>query len=176
MKILIILILTFAFAELYSQNDTLIWSSATCLTADDFKAEAMDFSGLSGEAYCVTLANFERLPGEENVSFKVVPVFHRDKSWLSKKTNKTNVLLFFQSMFNLYELHARLLRKKLSNTVFDEDPNPIFQKLYSESMSELMDHFNNFKRVTKMGIDIKTLKLESEKIKLQLLELEQFKR
>ncbi|MBN2215472.1 MAG: hypothetical protein JW723_14660 [Bacteroidales bacterium] len=56
-------------------------------------------------------------------------------------------------MFDLYEVHARKLRKELSETRFGIDPNPLFQSKYNNAMNALTNEFNEFRKQTKMGTD-----------------------
>jgi len=75
-------------------------------------------------------------------------------------------------MFNLYELHARELRKELSEADFGKDINSVFQEKHNTSMTALSDEFNEFRNDTRMGQDKGALLRWDKKIKddLKLLE------
>jgi hypothetical protein len=156
-------------------NDTIHWDENRKLRIEDFKGEPMTFTGLGGEAFCINYAYFERPSLLTKTMFHVIPVFDRTKSWLTTQTDK-NCLLYFQVMFNLYELHARKLRKDLSEQKFGMNPNDLFQSMYNNSMTNLTNEYNNFRKETKMGLDIEALKLWDKKVYEQLDEFAAYKK
>ena len=156
-------------------NDTLHWNENRELAMSDFKGETLEFTGLMGEAFCMMTANFERPTVFSKTTFKVYAIFDKKKSWVSLKEKDDNVLFYFQVMFNLYELHARELRKDLSETRFGLDPNSVFQEKYNASMTELTNDFNEFRKDTKMGLDNNALMTWNKKVHDSLKILENYK-
>jgi len=178
MKWLFIPILTllcsFVEAQSLSSMDTLQWRSSRPLTWEDFKGEPIDGIGLTGEVFCMNIANFERANAFQKVRFKVFPIFDRPKSWINNDMKSADALRYFQVIFNLYEVHARHLRKELSVTKFGADPNPVFQEKYNTSMALLMEEFNQFRKDTKMGVDKNALIAWETKVDGELKSLEAF--
>jgi len=149
-----IIILAFqTFAQSNHPNDTLHWNENRTLSWDDFKGEPLDYTGFQGEAFCMNVANFERRHAFSKTTFTVTAVFDRTKSWFNPEARTDIGLLYFQVMFDLYELHARKLRKELSETKFGKDPNPVFQEKYNNSMTALTNEYNEFRKDTKLGKD-----------------------
>ena len=158
------------FAQSNQPNDTLHWNENRKLSWDDFKGEPLDYTGFQGEAFCMNLANYERPNAFSKTTFKVTAVFDRTKSWVNPKAKTDLGLLYFQVMFDLFELHARELIKELSEANLGNDPNTIFQEKYNNSMTALTNEFNEFRKDTKLGQDSNALtdwyKKTQEKLKL----------
>lgn len=157
-------------------NDTLQWQESRPITWDDFKGEPIEGLGLVGEVFCMNLANFERPNAFQKTKFKVVAIFDRTKSWIDKDAREETVLTYFQVMFNIYEVHARSLRKDLATSKFGYDPTPLFQEKYNNSMNNLINEFNQFRRETKMGTDINALMTWKKRVEEELKALEDFRR
>jgi hypothetical protein len=165
------LILAFqAFAQSNLPNDTLHWNENRKLSWNDFRGEPLEYTGFQGEAFCLNLANYERPNAFSKTSYKVTAVFDRTKSWVNPKAKTDIGLVYFQVMFDLYELHARELKKELYETNTGNDPNAIFQEKYNNSMTALLNEFNEFRKATRLGQDSNALtdwhKKTQEKLKL----------
>jgi len=157
-------------------NDTLQWRESRPLTWDDFRGEPMAGLGLMGEVFCMNLANFERPNAFQKTKFKVVAMFDRTKSWIDPDAKSEVGLTYFQVMFNIYEVHARSLRKDLATSKFGYDPTPQFQEKYNNSMTNLSNEFNQFRRETKMGTDVDSLMDWKTKVEEELRQLDEYKR
>lgn len=177
-KLLCFVFLVNTYLTLFGQdnisNDTIHWKKDR-LSWDDFKGEAIEGIGMLGEAFCMNLANFEKPNMYQKTKFDVVAIFDRTKSWVDTNNTSEIGLIYFQVMFNIYEVHARLLKKELANTKFGMNPNSIFQEKYNASMTNLMNEFNLFRRETKMGSDVQALMSWKLKVDEELLALEKFK-
>ena len=171
----LILISLFTNGQTGISNDTLHWSSSRMLTWADFKGEPIEGIGLIGEAFCMNLANFEKPNMFNKTNFKVIALFDKTKSWINEKNKTEIVLRYFQVMFNIYEVHARSLRRDLSTTKFGADPNPVFQEKYNQSMTNLMNEFNQFRKETKMGLDVNSLDSWKIKVDKALKNLENYR-
>lgn len=158
------------FAQSNQPNDTLHWNEIRKLSWDDFRGEPLDYTGFQGEAFCMNMANYECPNAFSKTTFKVTAVFDRTKSWVNLKAKTDLGLLYFQVMFDLYELNARELKKELSEANLGNDPNSIFQEKYNSSMTALTNEFNEFRKDTKLGQDSNALtdwyKKTQEKLKL----------
>ena len=163
------------FGQTNLPNDTLQWNENQKLSWNDFKGDPLDYTGFQGEAFCMNLANYERPNIFAKTTFKVTAVFDRTKSWVNPKAKTDNGLLYFQIMFDLYELYARELKKELSETDFGNDPNGVFQQKYNSSMTSLTNEFNEFRKETKLGQDSNALTVWYKKTQEKLTLLDNYK-
>lgn len=164
------------FAQMKVSNDTLHWSSAQKLTWTDFKGEVIEGIGINGEIFCMNLATFEKKNIFSKTEYQVVAVLDRSKTWIDPKLKTNSGLSYFQTTFDIYELHARKLRKEFSTTDFGNDPNSVFQEKYNNSMTQLMEQFNQYRKETKMGQDLIELKKWNQKIDSELKTLDDYKK
>jgi len=163
------------FGQTNLANDTLQWNENKKLSWNDFKGEPLDYTGFQGEAFCMNMANYERPNMFSKTTFTVTAVFDRTKSWVNPKAKTDHGLLYFQVMFDLYELHARELKKELSETNLGNDPNAIFQEKYNHSMTALTNEFNEFRKETKLGQDSNALTEWYKKTQEKLINLDNYK-
>lgn len=173
---LLFIVLTNSYGQSNVSNDTLHWSSNRPLSWNDFKGEPLEGVGLLGEVFCMNLANFEKPNPFQKPKFKVVALFDRTKSWIDKDSKSEEALVYFQIMFNIYEVHARSLRKDLAESKFGANPNPLFQEKYNNSMTNLTNEFNMFRRETKLGLDTKAIIQWKLKVEEELRMLEDYKK
>jgi len=164
------------FGQTNISNDTLHWNSQKQLTWGDFKGEPIEGVGLIGEVFCMNVANFEKPGPFQKTKFKVVAIFDRTKAWINESSKSDKVLTYFQVTFNIYEVHARSLRRDLSTAKVGSDPTPIFQAMYNQSMTNLMNEFNLFRKETKLGLDIVSLDTWKVKVDEELKGLDEYKR
>lgn len=165
--ILLLFLFSFVFSQQSISNDTLHWNKNRQLSFADFKAKSVDGIGLGGEAFCYIIANYDRPHAFAKFRFIVNAIFDRNKSWISSELKSDQGLMYFQVMFNIYELHARKLKQELiALENFIGDPKAEFQEKYNKTMSNLFEEFNQYRKETKLGGDVhKTLgwKLKIEK-------------
>lgn len=173
---LLLTIGTLSFGQANVSNDTLQWRSNRLLTWDDFRGEPLEGVGLNGEAFCMNMANFEMAGMFQKTKFKVAAIFDRTKSWITVEHKSDVGLTYFQVMFNIYEVHARSLRRDLSTTKFGSDPTPVFQEKYNQSMTNLSNEFNQFRRETKLGRDEDSLTRWKVKVDEELKLLDEYKK
>ncbi len=152
-------------------NDTLHWDSAYVLSPSDFKGEPQDYTGLGGENFCMILVDYSRPNAFAKTTYNAVALFDRDKSWLSKTRPNANGLSYFQTTFDLYELHARKFKKWFADEPVGGDPKAAFQERYNATMSALADEFNTFRQETRMGQDAAQLTSWSARVRKGIAEL-----
>lgn len=159
-------------AQLNLPNDTLHWNGNRQLSWDDFRGEPLDYTGFQGEAFCMNLANYERPNAFTKTTYEVIAVFDRTKSWVNQKAKTDQGLKYFQVMFDLYELHARALKKELSEIDPGTDPEAVFQEKYNNSMTALTNEFNEFRKETRLGQEAEAVAewYRKTREKLRLLE------
>lgn len=153
-------------------SDTLHWKANRLLTWDDFKGKPVEGIGFFGEALCQNAANFQKLTGFSKTQTYVHAVFDRRNSWIDPAKKSDQGLLYFQVMFNLFEAHARELRKALQETKLGFNPTRKFEELHGISMSKLADEYSLFRQETKAGSDPVALERWNSKISERLNSLQ----
>jgi hypothetical protein len=149
-------------------GDTLHWNSTRLLTWDDFKGKPVQGIGFFGEALCQNAANFQKMTGFSKTKTFVHAIFDRRNSWVDPEQKSDQGLLYFQVMFNLFEAHARELRKSLKETKLGFNPTNKFEELHGISMSKLADEYALFRAETKAGSDAVSLTKWDEKIRQRI--------
>ena len=148
-----LLLLLSVKAQLKVSNDTLHWDANIPLTWSDFKGEPIKGSVSNGQVLCLNLGGFQRQSAHHQIQFNIVSVFDRMNSWMSGEKQTEFGLSYFQVMFNIYEVHSRLMRKEFEVSRSGENPDAEFQEKYSHSANNRATELNKFKRETKMGLD-----------------------
>jgi hypothetical protein len=156
-------------------NDTIHWNESKKITWEDFKGKPQLYTGFMGEAFCMNSGYYDKPNAFSKTNFKVYAVFDRTKSWVNPDAKSDYGLLYFQVMFNLYEKHARKLRKELSENKPGKDINSFFQEKYNASMTALSDEFNEFRNDTRMGQDKGVLIRWDKQVQADLKLLENYK-
>lgn len=169
---LFLLVSSFLFSQAKLSADTLHWKESKPLSWSDFKGKPK--SGMSGEAFCQLDANYEKPNPLKKTKFKIYAVWSKSKSWITSTSKTTDELLYYQVLFNIYEVHARRFRKEISETKFGIDPEKTFREKYNLAGVSLSDDCRVFRDVTNEGAEIEELKKWNEKVKKELKELEQF--
>lgn len=143
-----------AFAQSPAASpDTLHWNSTHALKAGDFKMAPLDFPGVAGEAVCLLLVNYKQKSPLSKPEYHTRASFDRAKSWVLKDSTLDENLRYFQVMFDLYELHARMLQKDLTEHTPASGIDAFMQERYNAALGATMDEFNQFRRESKMGHD-----------------------
>ncbi|MDB4655437.1 hypothetical protein OAE48_01175 [Flavobacteriales bacterium] len=140
-------------AQVKVSNDTLHWNKDTLITWSDFKGEPIEGSVSTGQVLCLNLGGFQRQSAHHYMQFNIVSVFDRMNSWMPKDKQTEDALDYFQVMFNIYEVHSRLMRKEFEVSRSGVNPDIEFQEKYSHSANNRATELNKFKRETKMGLD-----------------------
>lgn len=136
------------------EEETIPWSEDRKLTWEDFKgkplktewAAATTASGISYEfSTSGTLDNLK-------VDFKVHTDFYPQKSWYRPEMCNSVVLSHEQLHFDISELFARKMRRRLNETSFTRNVKAEVRKIYRETLKSLTafqnkyDHQTNFSR------------------------------
>ncbi len=102
-------------------------------------------------------------------------MFDRNKSWVGPKFKTKEGLMYFQTMFDIHEVHARKLRKEFSQVDFGANPNEQFQQKYNASMTNLITEINAYRKGAKVGSVMVELKKWHIKIDEELRRLESYR-
>ena len=175
--ILVFLLISIAVqAQTTPSKDVILWNKDKQLVWEDFKSEPIDGIGIIGEAYCMIIGKYDKPNINANTIFNIEAIFDRNKSWILKEHKTEQTLMFFQVMFNLYELHARKLRSDLVENEKDSNPKFAFQQKYDQTLANLSAEFNEFRRETKLGTDLKNTLGWKLKVDKQLLALKRYQK
>lgn len=144
-------ILVFGFLSLFFIQDkpTQNWSDSYRLEWVDFKAKprlhtstvAVTASGLSF-GFSTTTSSFGRIKDYE---YTVEAQFYPEDSWYIKERANNHILEHERLHFDITELHARKMRKRLENTIFSNNINQEMNAIYSEirrTLSKMQDQYD----------------------------------
>jgi len=164
-----------SFSQVQLSKQDIKWSSENCLKWANFEGESLKLGGFSGEIFCQVLASFNRLNTFSKVKTEVVAVFYSKKSWIHDEQKGDQMLSYFQGIFNIYEVHARKLRKEFQSTKFGLNPTTVFNEKYQKNQDLMIDMFNKYRVETELGVNISKLNLWNEKLVKELDSLDKYK-
>lgn len=156
-------------------SDTLHWQESKKLTWADFKGK--ETTGAEKEQH-VSLAmqgGFVKKNPLKPAVAEITAVFDRKKSCVNKTEQTNDELAYFQVMFNIYELHARKLRKTIKETKMGINPEKVFQEKYNAAITELDEEINEYKEETQSGNNIQAVNEWKEKVNKELKILNSYK-
>ena len=82
-----------------------------------------------------------------------------------------------QTMFDIYELHARKLRQRFDNTSFGlGNQSEVFNQAVQDNQNELLDTLKQYRTETKLGADSSAMRDWASRIAGELSELSQYER
>ncbi len=139
MKIILFFLIAFMFFSPSEYDPEKIqWSETRRLNWGDFKGtpnRGDDFvaSTNSGISFSYSIGSRN---GEFNFNYTVLSNFYPKQSWYKPETASEYILKHEQTHFDISELHARKLRKKLATIVADDNIKSKVDKLYTETEQE----------------------------------------
>ena len=129
----------------YSKENEIEWHKNRKLTWEDFKGmpPSITETNASANTNCGFDVSAESNSRKELIAVRIKNIFYCDKSWVRiDKRNKLNLLVHEQAHFDLCEVYARKLRKRVEDSNYKLDiDNAIFevfddfkqrQKLYDQ--------------------------------------------
>ncbi len=157
-------------------NDIVRWTDTTKLSWDDFQGQPTKEAKVGSEIIIQSPANFHKATFLDPASITVECYVDKKASWVKKSQAKPQLLYYHQTLFDLYELYARKLRKKLSETNFGiENPSGVFDSIYQAHTADLSKAVAQYRAESGMGTKNKKIKEWSEKIASELKELDEYK-
>jgi hypothetical protein len=100
----------------YDKSNYLFWSSTRKLNWDDFKGIPEGGRNCRMAAILYSAIDKTSLFGPTGIT--AAAIFDKNSSWIENHSKSTNLLLYNRIIFDIYELHARKLRKEFENTDF----------------------------------------------------------
>jgi hypothetical protein len=157
-------------------KDMVSWSDTTKLTWNDFQGQPIKEASFASELFVQYNAFFQKptmfLPARTTVECYV----DKRVSWALKGKATVQLLLYNQTLFDLYELYARKLRKKFSESNFGiADPAGVFQSIYQANSNELSQMISQYRTDTIMGANNKLTKEWSAMLAKELKDLDEYK-
>jgi uncharacterized protein DUF922 len=139
MKFLYALILTslLAFTQA-DKKDLILWSPDYKLQWQDFKGNPQGGTTLKAMTWSTIQLETSKIDAS-GVALTICASFIKSKSWRKKDAEgNSNLLTHEQKHFDITEIYARKMRKKLSETTFTnpKQAQQIIQRLYNETFSE----------------------------------------
>lgn len=139
------------------EYSTILWKAQDKLNWKDFKGKVPVLSRAaattaSGVTYKYSA---QKIRGELKVSFTVSAYFYPEKSWYNPSLCDSLILSHEQLHFDISELYARKLKKKLVTTSFTHGSLKKDVKfIYNAVMNELNDYQNLYDKETNFSRDL----------------------
>ena len=173
MKNLFVTIFLVCTATNYSQNE-ISWSKEYQLQQSDFQSPSTQIGNTniinlmtsSGFDFAISMSNFEFM-FTKNFNSKVTNAFKRESAAIVAPDKETAVFLigFAQYQFDLAELYARKLRKKLNEDKKAFSNISFFKPIYDEIQNEYSQKITSASKETEMGKNVDKL----EKLQKQVI-------
>jgi hypothetical protein len=159
--LLLLLLIGFSFVN-EPDTDFIPWEADSKLKWSDFHGKAQMSSSHDALSHCGLSMDMSMQGGE--ISFIVKAVFDRKQSWVKNAESSSELLAHEQLHFDIYEQYARELRKRLSESTFNEDAYDVSRKtnkVYKEVNKELLLAQQNYDKETDHSL-VKTKQMEWE--------------
>jgi|WetSurMetagenome_2_1015567.scaffolds.fasta_scaffold25002_4 hypothetical protein len=152
-------------------NDIVRWTDSTKLSWDDFQGQPTKESKTGSDILIQSIATFHRSTFLTPASATVDCYVDKKASWVKKSQAKSQLLFYYQTLFDLYELYSQKLRKKLAETTFGfENSTGVFDSTYQAHTNDLSKAAAQYRSETGTGTKNKKIKEWSEKIANELKE------
>jgi hypothetical protein len=171
---LAVLALILLSLDSYSQqisNDTIHWSESRKLEWKYFAGKADGKEGILGQTTMMMNAEFRK---GFKATTSIETLFDRKSSFVSAEGKTPQQLKYFQTMFDLYEVESRKLRKEFKTTKFGLDPDKVFQEKYNAALKALSERVDNYMEETAAGNEPEEVAKWSKTLKAELKELDVF--
>ncbi|NER17741.1 DUF922 domain-containing protein [Spongiivirga citrea] len=171
LAIVFIVGMLFSFHNVVAQEEnTIRWSAKYRLTWDDFQGKpdvnsspaAVTASGID-HGFSASLTG-NKVEYDSTVQCYFIP----SKSWYKKKLADENLLAHEQLHFDIAELHARILRKRIVSYKFTPNIKKEMNTLYANVVKQLQEFQANYDKATNYSIDEHQQKLWQEKVAMLL--------
>lgn len=144
-----------AFAQ--AEEEIIPWSAERKLQWSDFKGRYLKTewaAATTASSISYQFSTFEK-DGQVYVDFKVGCEFYPNKSWYRPELCDSLILSHEQLHFDIAELHARKLRKRLAETQFTKNIKAEVKEIYKSIIKELYIFQNKYDRETNFSRDLK---------------------
>jgi len=152
------------------EYDVIEWSSDQKLSWTDFNAEPPNSRAAAITASGITYRFSSDINGDEViVDFTITAHFYPNKSWYKKDLSSAYILAHEQLHFDISEIFARKMRKRMNATRFTSNVRKEVKKIYQQINEEMNDFQNSYDKETNFSRDTEQQLVWSKKIE-KLLE------
>ncbi len=116
------------------EDEKIIWNENHRLTWSDFRAKhrlGIGYVASTSSGISFSYSSSER-NGKIDLNITVHSNFYPESSWVSPEEASAYILAHEQAHFDISEIHARILRKKISETTFSKKIKKELTSLYNE--------------------------------------------
>ncbi|HEX7868482.1 MAG TPA: DUF922 domain-containing protein [Chryseobacterium sp.] len=135
------------------------WSEDQKLVWDNFKSKTNNLGGSTVVAYTHCGWEYSAITSSDPkvpVKIEIQTIFNEDKSWKDDKRINDYVLVHEQKHFDIAEIHARKLRKEVSEKIkTTSEYNKFFKTIYAKISSEYKQFQATYDRITEHGMNKK---------------------
>ena len=139
MKIVSLFICISFFFSSENDKEKFSWSAERLLTWEDFQGvpnKSDDFVASTNSGLSFSFSYKHDANGEGKLTYKVKSNFYPKLSWYRPGRVSDYILKHEQTHFDISELHARKLRKKLSQLEYSDDYKEVAQVVYQKMEQE----------------------------------------
>lgn len=177
--VLFFLLPSMTFSEFYlkkREGHLIFWNERNTLNWSDFKEVSGKQRAYQAAALCGV--NYSYKFNQNKLEIDCRSYFNAKRSWVKKSSGKSDHLLKHENLhFDIAELHARKLRKKLLSTSFKPKETRIkkkYYRAYNRLMKSLESYQDKYDKETNHSINIEAQKEWEEKIERELNDLEAY--
>ncbi len=158
----------FVLMGFHSEQDseTISWNADKRLSWSDFKEKAPQNAGAAATTASGITYQFSTSGTRDNmeIDFEISTHFYPNKSWYQPELCDDVILGHEQLHFDISELYARKMRKRLANTKFTQNVKTEVKSIYREILRELDDFQNTYDDETNFSRNLEQQLIWNEKI------------
>ncbi|NHF61330.1 DUF922 domain-containing protein [Flavobacteriaceae bacterium TP-CH-4] len=131
------------------QEETIAWTPNTRLNWNNFKGRPSNSRAAAVTASGISYTFSSMINGDDvQLDFRVSAHFYPDQSWYQPALCDSVILGHEQLHFDISELYARKMRKRLAETKFTKNVKAEIKAIYREITKELNDFQNHYDEET----------------------------
>lgn len=152
----------------HSEQDyeTISWNADKLLSWNNFKGKAPQNTRAAAITASGITYQFSTSGTSDNmqVDFEISTHFYPNKSWYQPEICDDVILGHEQLHFDISELYARKMRKRLANTKFTQNVKAEVKSIYRETLKELDDFQNTYDDETNFSRNLEQQLIWNEKM------------
>lgn len=159
-------------------EERIAWSPERKLTWEDFKATAdYDVPWAATTSSGISHGFSGNIKGDKvSFEYEVHCFFYPQNSWYKKELATENLLLHEQLHFDIAEIHARKLRKRIENFTFTTELKKEMNMLYERTNNEMKEMQRRYDGITEYSLDKERQKEWKAIVQAELKKLSAYKK
>ena len=156
------------------EEETILWQESVVLHWSDFKEippKSDRIAAITASGISYQFSAIENRSGAVTIDFEVNTFFYPNKSWYKPKICDRDILRHEQLHFDISELFARKMRKRLSKKHFTKRVKSEVNTIYKSILKELNDFQNLYDSETNFSRNKEKQLLWNRKIQEALKEV-----